>query len=109
MLTIRRSIARCLNQLANLLLNVRVCVFPKDKKVGLDKEVCPGWCIEFYHVEDYGFKVLVWTYPLAGWQKQGLTWHIVPRNYSTKVKLIDLIIEKKWGKEEKSRRKMEKS
>ena len=46
---------------------------------------------------------------LAGWQKQGHTWHIVPRNYSTKVGLIDLIMEKNWGKEEKSRRKMKKS
>ena len=45
----------------------------------------------------------------SGWQKQGHTWHIVPRNYSTKVGLKDLIIEKNWGKEKKSRRKMEKS
>ena len=45
----------------------------------------------------------------AGWQKQGHTWHIVPRNYSTKIGLIDLIMEKNWGKEEKSRRKIEKS
>ena len=45
----------------------------------------------------------------AGWQKQGHTWHIVPRNYSTKVGLIDLIMEKKWVEEGKSRRKIEKS
>ena len=44
-----------------------------------------------------------------GWQKQGHTWHIVPRNYSTKIRLIDLIMEKNWGKEENSGRKMEKS
>ena len=29
----------------------------------------------------------------TGWQKQGHTWHIVPWNYSSKVGLIDLIME----------------
>ena len=42
---------------------------------------------------------------MPGWQKQGHTWHIVPRNYSSKVGLIDLIIEKNRGKEEKKRGK----
>ena len=46
---------------------------------------------------------------MPGWQKQGHTWHIVPRNYSSKVGLIDLIMEKIREKEEKNRRKMEKS
>ena len=53
--------------------------------------------------------VEVQVYMGSGWQKQGHTWHIVPRNYSTKVGLIDLIMEKNWGNEEKSRRKIEKS
>ena len=30
----------------------------------------------------------------TGWQKQGHTWHIVPRNYSSKVGLKDLMDEK---------------
>ena len=38
---------------------------------------------------------------MAGWQKQGHTWHIVPRNYSSKVGLIDLIMKKIWEKRRK--------
>ena len=45
----------------------------------------------------------------SGWQKQGHTWHIVPRNHSSKVGLIDLIIGKIREIEEKNRRKTEKS
>ena len=49
------------------------------------------------------------VYACAGWQKQGHTWHIVPRNHSSKVGLIDLIIGKIREIEEKNRRKTEKS
>ena len=43
----------------------------------------------------------------TGWQKQGHTWHIVPRNFSSKVGLIDLIMEK-IEKIRKKRRKIKK-
>ena len=56
----------------------------------------------------YTFSFII-LYVQSGWQKQGHTWHIVPRNYSSKVGLIDLIMEKIREKEEKNRRKMEKS
>ena len=66
-------------------------------------------CFHTFQLDHHDGPTVGPTDQWAGWQKQGHTWHIVPRNYSTKVGLIDLIMEKNWGKEEKSRRKMEKS
>ena len=48
-------------------------------------------------------------YTRSGLQKQGRTWHIVPRNYSSKVGLIHLNEERNLeneGKEEKEKVKM---